>query len=73
MTKAPHTNGRHTRVSGICLFHSSYVTTPDGESWRAEAKLIPNPHARFELPQWIPEALATYGSQQDPAEPDQES
>ncbi|HMJ00722.1 MAG TPA: hypothetical protein VK488_12865 [Gaiellaceae bacterium] len=57
------TSDKHTRVSGICLFQSGYVDTPQGESWRPEAKLILNPHARFQLPRWIPETLATYAPQ----------
>jgi hypothetical protein len=58
------TPDKHTRVSGICLLQSGYVDTPQGESWRPEAKLILNTHARFELPRWISETLATFAPQQ---------
>jgi hypothetical protein len=44
----------HTRVSGICLFHSGLVGTAGREEeWRLETKLILNPHAALPLPDWI--------------------
>jgi hypothetical protein len=45
----------HTRVSAVCLFSSGQLQTEQGEDWRIECKLIPNPHARFPLPVWIAE------------------
>jgi hypothetical protein len=52
----------HTRVSAVCLFGSGQLPTEQGEDWRIQCKLIPNPHARFPLPSWIAEQLPRFPS-----------
>ncbi len=49
---------QHTRVSTVCLFSSGLTATEGGEAWLPETKLIANPHARFQLPRWLTDALA---------------
>jgi hypothetical protein len=48
----------HTRVSAVCLIQSGLETTPDGEAWIPEVKVISNPHARIPLPKWITDGLS---------------
>jgi hypothetical protein len=52
----------YTRVSAVCLFSSGQWLTQDGEEWRPQTKLIPNPHARFALPAWLSEQLRRFQS-----------
>jgi hypothetical protein len=54
----------HTRVSAVCLFQTGQVLTEEGEDWRIECKIIPNPHARFPLPSWIIDQLQRYPSEE---------
>jgi hypothetical protein len=53
---------QHTRVSAVCLFSSGQRLTEQGEDWRVECKVIPNPHARFPLPEWITQQLQRFPS-----------
>jgi hypothetical protein len=52
----------YTRVSAVCLFDSAQWPTPDGEEWRPQTKLIPNPYARLALPKWISRQLERFPS-----------
>ncbi|WP_410669445.1 hypothetical protein [Amycolatopsis sp. cmx-4-68] len=54
----------YTRVSAVCLFSSGLRSTPQGEEWRPETKLILNPHARFPLPEWIVDQLERFRSEE---------
>jgi hypothetical protein len=46
----------HTRVSGICLFQSATILA-DRVRWDMWTKMIRNPHAKLQLPQWITDCL----------------
>ena len=52
----------NTRISAVCLFSSALRETVQGEDWKAECKVILNPHARIPLPQWIIEQLKRFPS-----------
>jgi hypothetical protein len=52
----------HTRVSAVCMFSSGQLQTEQGEDWRIECKLVPNPHARLPLPAWIAEQARRFPS-----------
>ena len=48
----------HTRVGAVVLFSpGALLPTEQGETVLAQAKLIPNPHAKIPLPGWITETI----------------
>jgi hypothetical protein len=49
----------HTRVSGMCLFQSGTILA-DRVRWDIWTKMIRNPHANIELPQWVTDCLLEY-------------
>jgi hypothetical protein len=53
----------NTRVSGVCLFSSGVVLTPDGGACPSQTKLLINPHAKVPLPPWVVETVAAAGAE----------
>lgn len=53
----------HNQVSAICLFGGGQVLTPRGMAWLPETKVLPNPHAKFTLPNWLSRTLANAGAE----------
>lgn len=53
----------HTRVSAVCLLGGGSVATPAGEKLLPQTRLIVNPHAAFQLPQWIADTLTNAGEE----------
>lgn len=52
-----------TRVGAVCLFSSGQGTDVHGrETWVRETKIIANPHARYPVPGWAMERLASWAS-----------
>jgi hypothetical protein len=64
----------NTRVSGVCLFASSVVSTPDGVACLSQTKLLVNPCAKVPLPPWVTETTAAAGAEYEkvfgPKKPD---
>jgi hypothetical protein len=52
-----------TRVSGVCLFSSGVILTPDGAAYPSETRLLVNPHAKVRLPPWVSETIAGAGAE----------
>jgi hypothetical protein len=53
----------NTRVSGVCLFSSGVILTPDGGACPSQTKLLVNPHAKLPLPPWVTETIAAAGAE----------
>jgi hypothetical protein len=53
----------HTRVSAVCLFGGGLLSTPEGEAWLPQTKLVLNRHATFRLPAWIEVAVIEAGAE----------
>lgn len=51
----------HTRISGVCLFEGGMMPTNKGYNWLLRTKLVTNSNARFQLPGWIRDAVASAG------------
>jgi hypothetical protein len=51
----------HTRISGVCLFEGGMVPMGNGYDWLPRTRLVANSNARFQLPSWIPAAVASAG------------
>jgi hypothetical protein len=53
----------HTRVSGVCLFSSDIILTPDGRDCLSQTRLLIKPHAKIPLPSWVTETIAAAGAE----------
>jgi hypothetical protein len=64
----------NTRVSGVCLFSSGVLLTPDGGACPSQTKLLVNPYAKVPLPPWVTETIAVAGAEYErvlgPEKPD---
>jgi hypothetical protein len=64
----------NTRVSGVCLFSSGVILTPDGGACPSQTRLLDNPHAKVPLPPWVTETIAAAGAEYErvlgPEKPD---
>jgi hypothetical protein len=52
----------HNHVSGICLVGGGNVPTPHGEASLPQIKVLTNPYATIELPNWLKKSLAEAGA-----------
>jgi hypothetical protein len=64
----------NTRISGVCLFSSGVVLTPDGGACPTQTRLLINPYARVPLLAWVSETIAAAGAEYErvlgPEQPD---
>jgi hypothetical protein len=52
--------GLYEQVSAVCLFGSGHYPTDRGEVWRVQTKLVGNPDALHELPDWLHNQLRQF-------------
>lgn len=53
----------HTRVSGVCLFEGATAPTDQQYEWLCRTKLVTNPYAKVQLPEWIQNAIEQAGEE----------
>lgn len=53
---------RYRWVSGVGLMSAGVYNTDGGEEWRAQVKLLVNPHATHSLPHWLRDQLSRFPS-----------